>query len=350
MATYRSEQNKIGNKQNYTDLNLTQYPNVVDTRINNLNMKGFTNIGEGQVPDYVMAEYVNAAIDAIMAVERALGQTPMVPYDTPSESVLSTIETGTVAARMQRIENGLFDVRYGGAGWTNIAGRPTLSSHNHDGQNGHPGKINLQSEIEGLLKKINIDLTSETGLTAADLFVSKTNLQKLDVALTEFLSKKTGGTIEGPVVLQKGFHSRTHYDATASELPMLSGTVLTQDATATDGNALVATSGGTSVPLLRMDSLKRQTLLFGKYLLMARVKISGAPNANVLRFQLGENVQTVHSSELSEGYATIYFVFEQNATTKPTELVLQKLATGSTVSISLDCISIEPIHPAILDR
>ena len=76
---YRSENDKFSLKTNYTDLNLTLYPNTVDTRLNNTNMRGFVNIGDGALPDYVMAEYMNAAIDGVMALERALGATPMVP-------------------------------------------------------------------------------------------------------------------------------------------------------------------------------------------------------------------------------------------------------------------------------
>ena len=73
---FRSEDDAIGNKENYQDLNLTNYPNFLDSRSEtpnnpyryNKNMRGFVNVGEGEaLPDYVMAEYINAALDGVMA-------------------------------------------------------------------------------------------------------------------------------------------------------------------------------------------------------------------------------------------------------------------------------------------
>ena len=177
---YRSEQDEIGNKKNYQDLNLTQYPNAIDSRKNNLNMRGFTNVGEGETPDYVMAEYVNAALDGVMAVERALGVTPMVPYDTHTDNLNTVIEGGSVNSRITRIENGLFDERYGGSKWKYVSSRPTLSEHNHDGQDGHPGKIDLRDEVQSTIRKRHIDLTIGTGLLGSDIFVSNQNAVKVE--------------------------------------------------------------------------------------------------------------------------------------------------------------------------
>lgn len=348
---YRSESNKIGNKQNYTDLNLTQYPTTLDTRLNNTNMKGFTNIGEGQIPDYVMAEFVNAALDGVMAIERALGVTPMVPYDTPTASITSTIETSSVSARIKRIENGLFDVRYGGTGWTNTANRPTLNNHNHDGLNGHPGKIHLQTEIEGLLLKKNLNLTADVGLTGADIFLSAANPIKINIALEDFLSKSKGGTVNGPVTFNKGVKTRTTADFRADEMAVLASTSLASDASTSAGTALTTSSAGTTVTLFSLSAAERAQMLFGKYICGIRVKLTGTATGNVLRFQLGTNVQTIVDTELTTGkYKQLYFVFNQDETTKANALQIQKLATASTVGIALDSVFIEPIHPAVLDR
>lgn len=348
---YRSESNKIGNKQNYTDLNLTQYPNTIDTRTNNINMKGFANVGEGQIPDYVMAEYVNAALDGVMALEKAIGVTPMVPYDTASANITTTIESSNVSARIKRIENGLFDVRYGGTGWTNISTRPTLNNHSHDGLNGHPGKINLLSEIEGLLLKKNINLTASVGLTGADIFLSAANPIKINIALEDFLSKSKGGIMNGEVLFNKGVQTRTTADFRADEMAVLSNTSLVTDTYASSAKALSATTAATAVTLFSFSSTERAQMLYGKYICGVRVKLTGTATGNILRFQLGSNVQTILDTEMTvDKYKQLYFVFEQNETTKASALQVQKLATATSVGVAIDSVFIEPIHPAVLDR
>lgn len=348
---YRSESNKIGNKQNYTDLNLTQYPTTLDTRLNNTNMKGFTNIGEGQIPDYVMAEFVNAALDGVMALERALGVTPMVPYDTLPASITSTIETSSVSARLKRIENGLFDVRYGGTGWTNVTNRPTLNNHNHDGLNGHPGKIDLLTEIEGLLLKKNINLTASSGLTGADIFLSSANPIKINIALEDFLSKSKGGAVDGPTVFNKGMKTRTSIDISSEEMALLSGTRLTTDAKSFGKKALVAESAGSSIQLFGLSGEERKNLLYGKYFCTVRLKLNTNVSGNVFRFVMGTNNQTVSSDELTVNeYKQLYFVFDQNQISESQPIYLEKLATATNVGLSIDSVIIQLIHPAVLDR
>lgn len=348
---YRSESNNIGNKKNYIDLNLTQYPITLDTRTNNTNMKGFINVGEGQIPDYVMAEYVNAALDGVMALERALGTTPMVPYDTAAGEISTTIENSNVSARIKRIENGLFDVRYGGTGWTNVPNRPTLNNHNHDGLNGHPGKIHLQQEIEGLLLKKNIELSASKGLTGADILLSPTNPIKINIALEDFLSKSKGGTIDGPVVFNKGIKTRTTLDIRADEMAILANTTLSTDTQASSEKALSGSSAGTSINLFNFTSAERKEFLYGKYVMGVRIKMNTASTGNVLRFQLGTTIQTVLGTDLAAGsYKQLYFVFNQDHTTKGNDLIIQKLATAATLSLSIDSVFVQPIHPAVLDR
>lgn len=348
---YRSEDNKL-TKQNYQDLNLTFYPNVIDSRISNINMRGFVNIGDGDLPDYVMAEYVNAALDGVMALERALGVAPMVPYGTEPANTSTVIENSNVASRITRIENGLFDVRYGGTGWNgSLSTRPTLSVHNHDGLNGHPGKINLTSEIEGILQKININLTSETGITGADIAVSKTNPLKINAALADTLSLSNGGTVVGSTTFKKAFSSRTHADFVADELPLVSGTLLQVDTEATAGKALTATSTGTTVTLFNLTAAEHSHMLFGKYVVSARLKTSSAIAGGLVRFTVGTTtIDLVGTDFTANKYKQVYFVFEQNEVSKLSDIRIQKLATASNVTLSVDAIYIEPIHPAVLDR
>lgn len=348
---YRSEQNKITNKQNYTDLTLTQYPNALDTRSNNTNMRGFVNVGEGQIPDFVMAEYINAALDGLMAVEKALGTTPMVPFDAASSTIPNLIETSNVSKRLARIENGLFDERYGGAGWRNVTNRPTLNNHNHDGQNGHPGKIHLVNEIEGKLLKGNLNLSLSNGLTGADIYVSKTNPVFIDAAINDSLSKTKGGTVTGPVSFKKSHITRTTADFVAEELTGGSQGSLVTDTTATSGKALRASGAASTMTLVNLTAAERSHMLFNKYIVGIRVKLGSATDSAVLRFTLGSTTQTVLGSELTPGaYKQIYFVYEQNNATKNSNLVIQKLSTTTNAVIDIDNLFIQPIHPAVLDR
>lgn len=347
--SYRSEQNRIGNKKNYTDLNLTQYPNAIDSRTNNTNMRGFINVGEGEIPDYVMAEYVNSALDGIMAVERALGVTPMVPYDTPDTNLNTVIEGGSVNSRITRIENGLFDERYGGAGWKYVSNRPTLSSHNHDGQNGHPGKIHLRNEVESTIRKSHIDLTIGTGLLGSDIFVSNQNAVKIDAAIADSLSKTAGGTVSGDVEFTGRFSSRTRMDFLPRELTRVSGH-WASDNQATNGQVVRYTSGVTGATVFRITSQQRAHLLYGKYVVGIRVKSSLNTSASVLRIRVGNNIQNITAREIGTGFKQVYFVFDQDAATKGRDITIEKLSTAAECTLSFDSVIIEPIHPAVLDR
>ena len=350
---YRSENDKFSTKPNYSDLNLTLYPNSVDTRTNNTNMRGFVNIGDGALPDYVMAEYVNAALDAVMALERALGVAPMVPYGTAPAEIASAIETGSVASRLSRIENGLFDIRYGGTGWNGgSASRPTLNTHNHDGLNGHPGKINLQTETEGILQKASLNLTSETGVTGADMFVSKTNPVYIQEALSDTLSLANGGTVKGPVIFEKSFRSRTQMDFVATELTNGSSGSLVTDAQTTVGTGLQSTSTTNAVSLFTIPASMREKLLLGKYILSVRLKTSNTVDAPIVRMNLGGQSEAgVKGSFFTANtYKQIFFMFDQTAENKSLPLIFEKMATGAGVNVTIDNVFIEPAHPAILDR
>ena len=348
--SYRSEDNRIPNKQNYTDLSLSQYPNRVDTRTNNTNMRGFINVGEGHVPDYVMASYINALNDGVMAIQRALGETPMVPFGTQSGQLQSVIESGTVSGRIRRIEDGLFDVRYGGQGWQNVENRPTLSRHNHDGLNGHPAKINLVSEITGRLNKGNINLAASNGLTGADIFVSNQNQIKINEAINDSLSKSAGGTVTGDTHFRGQFSSRTRLDMVAPDFSRPADVALTSDNTATAGRTLRLTTAGSTQDIARLTTNEKGHLLYGKYIIGVRVKSSTQANSPILRFLLGNQSQTVTGSEIGSGWGYIYWSFTHDHTNRTADLRIQKLSSAASATLNIDNIFIEPIHPAVLDR
>lgn len=348
MAGYRSENNKFPNKLNYKDFNLTLYPNTIDTRDNNVNMKGFVNIGEGELPDYVMAEYVNAALDGIMALEKTLGIAPMVPFDTPSNELITTIEKMTVKDRLDRIENGLFDERYGGTGWKYVPSRPTLNNHSHTGKDGQPPQINLTREVTDKLPKQNINLSKDSkGLTGADIFTNPSSNMTMNDSLEDKLSKKNGGVVLGELEVRNIFNSRTRKEMTATSMVKQSSGQVAYDSTATDNRALELE--GTSVGV--MTKINVANLLYGKYVASIRVKTSNASGASIFRVTIGNQVKEFGSTDFSgnNSWKNLYVVFDMNEKTQG-DFVIQKLNSTSSSKLSLDNVIIEPIHPSVLDR
>ena len=349
MAGYRSENNKFPNKENYKDLNLSIWPNKIDTRDTNLNMKGFVNIGEGQVPDYVMAEFVNAALDGVMGLQRALGETPMVPFDAVPAQKITIVENETVDTRITRIEDGLFDERYGGKGWTNIPTRPTLNNHNHSGIKGQPPKINLTSEVSGKLPKINIDFSQATGMTGADVFLSNTDSTLISVAVNDRLSMKTGGVLNGDVVFNKLIQTSTTREWNNTNLVSNTNATKTTDNGANTNSTL--TSHATNLSVLLNSPLTN--LFYGKYVLGIRVRSSSIADTDLMRVRLGSaNIQIYKGIEFEKviEYKMFYYVFDHTSASKDSNIVIEKLGTAVGMNVSLDSAFIQPIHPGTLDR
>lgn len=343
---YRSEANRVPNKINYKDLNLSHYPNKIDTRANNTNMRGFVNVGEQSIPDYVMAEYVNSALDGVMALERALGINPMVPTNTEPGQVTSVIENKTVSDRIGLIENGSLDERYGGAGWKYVANRPTLSNHNHDGLNGHPGKIHLVNEVEGKLRKANIDLTLATGLTGSNIFINNTQATTIADSLGDMLSKTNGGTVLAKVNFDKGIRSLSTVELIAREFTRGAGVSLVTD---NIGNFnQTAQISGNAGGNLHQETLTNN-LMFGRYVIGIRAKASTSVNTPLLRITTGSQSTEflANDFEAVNKYQMLYHVFDHNT---DETLTIAKLATSANITLSVDSLFIHPIHPAVFDR
>lgn len=347
---YRSESNTIGNKPDYQDLNLTHYPSNLDTRLNNKNMKGFVNIGEGQIPDYVMAEYMNAVGDAVMAIERALGLKPMVPYGTNSGDISTIVSSSNVSSRIARIENGLFDERYGGSSWVYNAGRPTLSKHSHNGLNGHPNKISLKSEVSDLLGKTNIDLTSATGMTGSDIFISKVNPTPISDALGDFLSKSVGGIVRGPVSFEAPTQSKTHREFDHSNLKTQTGVSETTDHLAS-GKKAIRFNDTTLSSIVLSNGMPN--LFYGKYILGVRLKCSDFTySSKIITLSYGNDRIDIKGTDFNSNteYRMFYMLINHDETNENTKLMIEKATTTKSVSILFDSAFLEPAHPAVLDR
>lgn len=348
MAGYRSENGKFPNKPNHRDLSMTLYPNQLDTRDVNPNMKGFTNVGEGQIPDFVMAEYVNALSDAIMSMQRSMGKTPMVYFGAQNTTAL--IESGTMDSRMTRIEDGLFDERYGGKGWVNNESRPTLRYHSHTGLNGQPPKINLTQEVIDRLPKQNLNLDqTNAGLTGADIKMSQTDNATVAAGIYDKLSSSKGGTVSAPLTVTGYFQSRYSKEYSTDNLPVLTNALL-ESVPSLTGKALK--SHDTSATILMNQSLS--SLHLGKYVAIVRIKLSKDSSlnqdSNVARFRIG-NGQAVNASASdfsNDTFRQFYYVFDHNVLNE--NIIIEKLQSTNMAAVSIDNILIQPMHPSVLDR
>jgi hypothetical protein len=344
----RSEENAIIGKVSYTDLNLTHYPDKIDSSIisdpgYNVNMKGFENI-----KDYNMAEHINAVSDGIMSIERTLGTTPFVDKDG--------VDRGTVGARITILENKDYDPRYGGSGW--ILSQ-TLIGHTHTGQSGHPSQINLVMETQGELPKNKINLTfgHASALTGAEIPVSNSDSRKIADAINDKLSITQGGVIQKSLEVKGGFLSRFYreWDATT-----ITGGTLTTDYSAMT-NQVRRVASLTETSLL---SANIANLLYGKYVIAFRLKVSVLPSVEVFRtgfYNLLSNGTWVLQSGLSikgtdftaiDQWQMFYQIVEHKGERADATGLLNVIKSATTVGLNLDIdnIMIMPTHPAIYDR
>ena len=361
----RSEKNKVGNEI-YTDLNMTAYPkekDAVTTDVakkdkRNPNMLGWANIGEAEVPDYVWAEHVNSLVDAVRALQRAVGTEPMLPADISgltAAQITDILKTKSVKTRMDDFENRNFDDRYGGAGWLPTADR-TLANHVHNGQAGRPQKILLTdgAEVRGLLAKNNLNLAMATGVTGADIHISSTDSTKVKDAISEKLSTTSGGVVQGNVELKKKLNTRTNKE------------FATEDFTGTEVSDSQTLSGARkeSGPLAVNTFLKQSlgNLQYGRYVLGVRVKlVEGAlSSTNVLRLRMAAQTGDAQDEalimagefEALNKWKMFYLVFDHEPANanKAGEIIIEKLATITNVRVAIDHAYIIPTHPAVFDR
>lgn len=361
----RSEAKKVGNPV-YQDLSMTSYPEYKDALATNSttsekkndNMLGWQNIGDGSAPDYTMAEHVNALIDGIRAIQRALGVNPMLPADVSqltAEQLLILKQTNTVKKRIDDLENRNYDSRYGGPGWSATSDR-TISMHFHNGEAGRPSKIQLTNaaEIQGKLPKANLNLDTTTGVTGSDIKISTGSATTIEESISQRLSTETGGTVKGQVELKSKFQSRTQREYETSDFL---GTSSSDTQTLSGSRKQIAgTSAGT---FLRTNI---SNLQYGRYVLGVRIKLVSGSLLPTTVFQMKMEAQTNDAADIAEvsgedfdtvgKWKMVYLVFdhEPGDTSKQGELVIEKLATSSSITIAVDHAYIIPTHPAVFDK
>jgi hypothetical protein len=325
----------IGTKTKYPEYNLTYYPDDIDSRDNNGNMRGFKNMD-----DYNMAEHLNALTDAIMVMERILG------IGVEGSSV-------DVKTRLNILDQHNHDTRYGGSGWT-LAGGQTLVGHTHTGSAGHPSQINLNGEVQGKLSKGFLDLTS-TGLTGSDIMMSGTSSSKISDAVNDKLSTSQGGTIAKNLKVEGKFNSRIMREWDSSDAR--SGSVST-DYTARS-NSVIRGSGTGDIRFIH-EGIKG--FQYGKYVVGVRLKTSSLANENVAYIRMYNNLNsswTMDSSlyikgadfEASNEWKTFYLPCDVAGDSSSSYPILHigKSSTSGSVNIDLDHAFIMPITPAVFD-
>lgn len=325
----------IGSKTKYPEYNLTRYPDALDNRDNNGNMKGFTNM-----VDYNMAEHVNALTDAVMVLQRILG--------VGVEGTHADVKT-----RFNVLDNHNHDSRYGGSGWS-AGGGQTLVGHTHNGAAGHPSQINLATEVQGKLNKSFLNLTS-SGLTGADVMMSSTTSTKISDAVNDKLSVSQGGTIEKDLTVKGRVSTRLsrEWDVNDTE----NGTKITDNSTLT--NQAVRGSGTADVRFIH-DGIK--DLQYGKYVIGVRLKTSSKLSENVVYVQLYNSISggwPLDSGLYIKGtdfdatnqWQMFYLSVEVKGNTANSSPAIRigKFATSSSVNIDFDHAYIMPITPAVFD-
>ena len=350
-------QNAVGNNV-YPDLVLTRYPDYFDERSGskeNKNMYRWKNL-----EDFNMAEHVNALSDAIMALQRALGEVPQiatVPKDangqiiTDPAALLALKKIKTVKSRLDDLENKNFDKRYGGPNWKPDTGN-TIEEHKHLGQLGGASKIDLTKEVQNKLPKQNVDLSQTTnGLTGADIFINSTVKVTIDASVGDKLSMSEGGTIKKNLSVEGKTNTRWHREYDVNDL---SGTK-----TADNGTMLNACVTASGLPEFVFLSKKFTNLYYGRYVMIVRAKSNKRVTGNILQLSTvaksgdSSEVMTVKGTDFKAAnqWQTFYLALkhEPNTTSGEGELRVKKLTTAEDVTISLDYVLLTPIHPGVFD-
>lgn len=341
----RSEDNAVGNLT-FPDLNLTSYPDKIDSRVEgdpgfNTNMSGYTNL-----KDYNMAEHVNALGDATMSMERILGINPHIDRDGVNRT--------TVDQRLYILEDPTrYDLRYGGAGW--ILSQ-TLVGHTHTGGPGHPSQIDLTKEVKNKLGKNNIDLSNDKGLTGADITMSPGVSTSIADSVNDKLSTSQGGTVSGEVVFKERVQLLTekHFNVEDNN----NGTVIS-DPTTRQGKSL--RGGGTED--VRIIHKAMRDLEYGKYVMAVRLRVSSLANYNVAYFRMynrlnnswvANNIVNLKGTDFDEAgkWKMFYMVFDAEGDAESSYCIAHvgKHATAGSVNIDFDYGYIVPAHPAVFDR
>jgi hypothetical protein len=147
---------------------------------------------------YVLAQDVNVLQDAVLSVERILGQMPHVRTD------VGTNDTTSVSERIAKLESSTkYDARFGGAGW--ISGTsPTILSHTHTGGANDCQKINLNTMTTGTISRLRLQLDAGVAdpLTSEYIPYNSSGNTSIKTVIDNKLDKLSGGVMQGDFTIQ----------------------------------------------------------------------------------------------------------------------------------------------------
>jgi hypothetical protein len=337
----RSESNAVPSKIFYPELNLTNYPDIVDTSTNNNNMKGYENL-----KDYNYAEHINALADAVMAIQKVLGITPFLDKDG--------VDRTTVNNRMAVIEAKDYDPRYGGVGWDPSQ---TLIGHTHTGGTGHPAQVKLDTEVQGILPKSQLNFLYDSGgITGADLSLSNTDARRIPDVVNDKLSASQGGTIQRNLEVKGQMQSRLYKEWDALNM---AGSLITDYTSMTN-----QISRGSGVGQVQFLNNAVNNLHYGKYVLAVRARVSSLVTENVLELRWYDylsNAWALNTSLYLKGtdfnavneWQMFYLTFDHTGNAVNSYGVFhvwKPTTTTAVLNVDVDCVYIMPTHPAVYDR
>jgi hypothetical protein len=348
----------------YTDLVMTRYPKQFDERSgpkDNPNMHRWTNL-----TDYNMAEHVNALQDAVMAMQRTLGEYPQLNTVVKDANGVVINDANTIAGiaaatnvkiRLDKLEAfswAPYDKRFGGATWDAASGS-TIQGHKHNGEGSNPNKISLTAEVTGSLPVQNLDLTNGAkGLTGEAILLSKTSSTKISESLADKLSLTTGGSIaKDAVVVSKG-KTQTRWNLEFDYTDRVTGVGTRTDVVSTFGTAAYF-SGTTKLTFLQKEI---ENLYFGKYVLIVRASSSSLASEDVFEIAyenidgttIKKNVYKGSDFGVQNQYRQFYLPFDYDTQGGKKQIRITKLASPTSAQITFDYALVTPIHPAIFDR
>ncbi len=355
----------------YSDLTKTQYPAQIDSRypvaaVTDLRFPSADNanlvytIGEQHentdmnpetdYTTYIMAAHINVLQEAMLCVERTLGIMPQGDFKT-------------VKARIENLEDKDYDIRYitaNSVGWTYDSARDTLYAHKHLGGTASPSKVDLASEVQGLLPKTAIELgVTNSSLMATDIKMSSTDNRTIKDSIDAQFPRTAGTSypITGDLYLDNKFFGGLYGEWDAQDhIEGISSTKVSDDK-AYSGYSVK--SGTTNEFMIIGPTGGYQKLRYGKFVVGFRIKITDPPDAEAMVCQLSvgnvleQNVRNIYAKDFENpgNYEMLYITFDHT----PTSDNLNRFYFGvwrhnaAVGYLYIDSIIIMPSHTSVYD-
>jgi hypothetical protein len=357
----------------WSDISLTNYPWNIDKRQSEID-EGSIDPATGNIHfklniNYeerdrltsanaftVFANDINVLLDAVTGIQRTVGIMPQGAFDDVAARLT---DTEAFVMKGQMIDDHIpanLDERYmWGGPVPPDAALLSIFKHKHSGGDANPSKIELSSEVAGLLGKSNMDLVSgtESMLTAGDMYMSTAMTQKISDAIGGKFDK-TGGEISGETNVSGNFSSLTSAEIDAYETLKVVGSN-SSDIGCYSGYSRKGISTDPSGLLLE-KSIK---LRYGKYVAAIRLRVGDNSSLSYLgRITMSDGYAShvvdyiVPNHLRSTDYEMIYIEFDhKNRIGSPGKKDLKieiDFYTGVT-SLDIDSIVIQPVTTAVYD-